>query len=348
MKKIYLLMALVLFFIGANAQITLTLEDFDVLGKEFISNSQSFDEEEGFYLEDFEKNDTLDLSLFETTQSDTSFFMSPEDTGLAESFPEANFVLEEDGSYMFFKGDENAVKLIGLSWVEILNGVEFEFDDPFTYIAFPTTLNTVSSDEGSSTITGSAEMFGFSPEDGVDSISIKYSMAETYVADKYTVVILPKGSFETLRLKREVILTFQYAFKINGVGWFADEAEADTSYNYSYFAKKQGHELASIETNLEGQVVEVSYLDNPTQPITFIAKDEPTFKFYPNPVHNTLNIDGSGADIVEIYNVSGKCVLSKNLTESKNSISVESLTSGVYFCKVKGKKKTKSVKFLKK
>ena len=56
---------------------------------------------------------------------------------------------------------------------------------------------------------------------------------------------------------------------------------------------------------------------------------------YPNPGHNTLNIrTGLQNARVEIYDLTGKLVCKKEITENVTSINAESWPSGAYVWKV--------------
>jgi len=59
-----------------------------------------------------------------------------------------------------------------------------------------------------------------------------------------------------------------------------------------------------------------------------------TFKMYPNPAKNVLNISTNSAEAkqVDIYNVLGKIVLSEKT--SNNTLNIASLNSGIYMVKV--------------
>jgi hypothetical protein len=65
---------------------------------------------------------------------------------------------------------------------------------------------------------------------------------------------------------------------------------------------------------------------------------------YPNPVKNTLTIDGLVVKDVVIYSVLGKVVLK---TSNQNTIDVSSLSQGVYFIKVSDGINASTKKFIK-
>jgi hypothetical protein len=73
------------------------------------------------------------------------------------------------------------------------------------------------------------------------------------------------------------------------------------------------------------------------------------FKFYPNPVQDTLTINNTAViDEVEIVSVTGQSILSKTINSDHSEIDLSNVSSGVYLLKVKSEGKTKTVKIVKK
>ena len=72
------------------------------------------------------------------------------------------------------------------------------------------------------------------------------------------------------------------------------------------------------------------------------------FKFYPNPVKHILSIKNqSNIDHIQIFSVSGKSVLSKNINGNSAEIDLSGLSTGMYILNVKSDGKEKAFKFIK-
>ena len=71
----------------------------------------------------------------------------------------------------------------------------------------------------------------------------------------------------------------------------------------------------------------------PTQ-ITEQKTTQNQLKIYPNPAKNSINVEAKNAVSIEIVDVLGKIVLSKN-TSTENQIDVSSLDKGIHFVKIK-------------
>jgi guanyl-specific ribonuclease Sa len=76
--------------------------------------------------------------------------------------------------------------------------------------------------------------------------------------------------------------------------------------------------------------------------------DLASVNYSPNPVKHILTINNTTAiDEIEIFSVSGKSVLSKKINSIHSEIDLSSLSTGVYFLKVKSESKEKIMKIIK-
>jgi hypothetical protein len=65
------------------------------------------------------------------------------------------------------------------------------------------------------------------------------------------------------------------------------------------------------------------------------ALDENRFNIYPNPATTYLNININGEALVNIYDMTGRCVKRATINDS-STINIEDLKQGVYFVNVNG------------
>jgi hypothetical protein len=74
----------------------------------------------------------------------------------------------------------------------------------------------------------------------------------------------------------------------------------------------------------------------------------PNFKFYPNPVHHNLSISNTAViEEIEIFSVSGKSVLAKEINNLHAEIDLSGVSTGVYFLKIKSEGVIKTIKIVK-
>jgi gluconolactonase len=75
---------------------------------------------------------------------------------------------------------------------------------------------------------------------------------------------------------------------------------------------------------------------------------KPSVEIYPNPVQNELNINLPGkSGTVEVFDITGKSLLQKEILENENSIDVSGLENGIYFVKVLSDSQFFTEKFVK-
>ncbi len=74
---------------------------------------------------------------------------------------------------------------------------------------------------------------------------------------------------------------------------------------------------------------------------------ETTITVYPNPVVTKATIQGATGSIVHIYDLKGKLVITKNISNDKEEIDVSSLSKGLYYAKVNGIQNVAAFKIIK-
>lgn len=57
-------------------------------------------------------------------------------------------------------------------------------------------------------------------------------------------------------------------------------------------------------------------------------------KIYPNPAQNIVNVEVDGLTEIEVYDINGRFLIKKQMSENKNSMDISSLSKGIYILKV--------------
>ena len=122
------------------------------------------------------------------------------------------------------------------------------------------------------------------------------------------------------------------SLSMNGVGWF-DFSNLRFSEEGTYIVSFTADELEKYKE----AYVEVEVYKTVTGEQIITVKN---INVYPNPVGNQLSIfsDELKQGVVEIYNNVGQLVLSENITQASNHVTLttSTLKQGVYFVKVPG------------
>lgn len=78
--------------------------------------------------------------------------------------------------------------------------------------------------------------------------------------------------------------------------------------------------------------------------IAFVSNNSREFQIYPNPVGNEATITTAHDNIINVYDVHGRLVLSKFLNAGKNSVSMAELPSGIYILLLQNGERYKFIK----
>ncbi|WP_395074696.1 T9SS type A sorting domain-containing protein [Flavobacterium sp.] len=57
-------------------------------------------------------------------------------------------------------------------------------------------------------------------------------------------------------------------------------------------------------------------------------------KIYPNPAQNIVNVEVDGLNEMEVYDINGRFLIKKQISDNKNAIDISSLSNGIYVLKV--------------
>ncbi|MGJ8744950.1 T9SS type A sorting domain-containing protein [Polaribacter sp.] len=72
-----------------------------------------------------------------------------------------------------------------------------------------------------------------------------------------------------------------------------------------------------------------------------------SLKLFPNPTASSVNIINAQNTVLRIYDTNGRILITKQLLNSEEEIDLSQLSQGIYFAKINGVEKNKTIKFLK-
>lgn len=112
-----------------------------------------------------------------------------------------------------------------------------------------------------------------------------------------------------------------------------------TTFTHTLPASQDENEIelvVMIIDNESGQIVNANKVD-----MSLILLSNENFasqnvKVYPNPTTGLVNINIQEEASLQLVDMTGKVVLSRNLTQGENPIQIDSLSKGVYFAQIKG------------
>jgi len=282
-------------------------------------------------------NQTWDLSNMVNSVEVTTNYVDPSTTAFGSDFPDANVAADFGGFMAYIETSATYVRLIGVALDADVFGSPVqgsaEVNPADTLLMFNSSFNDNYTDNSSYTITASAdfEIQGFQ----VDSIRNSETKTEVVTFDGYGTVITPMGTFaNVLREKVVTSTTTDQEGYIQFLGWQSATGGPSTEETvvYNWYADNIKFPVASITTDVSGSsAIEASY--NNDSELLSIASTKQTswIKFYPNPVAEQAVIANSAkGQVANIFDINGRLVAVKNLSEGMTTINLVDLPTGTY------------------
>lgn len=136
----------------------------------------------------------------------------------------------------------------------------------------------------------------------------------------------------------------------NNVVWYATEADALAGVNPLDVTTElvSGGIYYAMQTTTQGCTSVAPLAVTVTVTLGTSSFDLKELKYYPNPVTNVLNVEYTGTITgVEVFNMLGQKIASKNVNEMSTTIDMSNLASGSYFVKVNAANGSKTIKVMK-
>lgn len=137
----------------------------------------------------------------------------------------------------------------------------------------------------------------------------------------------------------------------NDVVWYASEVDALAGTNPLALTTElvDGGVYYAMQTTTEGCTSVAPLAVTVTVALGTSSFDLKGLKYYPNPVTNVLNVTYTGTITgVEVFNMLGQKIASKNVNEISTTIDMSNLASGSYFVKVNAANGSRTIKVMKK
>jgi len=281
----------------------------------------------------------LTFGIFADEEYQSSYFI-----------PETNFPLEQIGDFLpislsdprsYQKSTEDSITKVGFSIKVSGIDVAFPSDTIETKYKFPMTYNQVFTTKGYTFI-------DFSP---AADFKIKQLRNITSTVDGYGQLILPFGTFDVLRLKREINeIDSIYQLFFGPPSWFGAPPFQSTEYEWIGQNKKEVL-LRIIVSNINGseQIRVIEYQDSYLGLDAGLNNIDFHVSAFPNPTSEQIKI--STALPIRNYTVCNtfgtKLEKQQDLNTDDFTIDFTSFSSGVYFLILESISGTKTIRVTK-
>jgi len=324
-KKILFTIALATIGLSASAQITVT--DSDILNIGDVIYEATDTSSIGINPGNSGANQTWNFSNFQTNILDTIIVLDPINTPNGALHPNADVSILMDSNYLYLSKSNNELSLVGVDNVPLY----LPFCPlPLTYgLQYSNTY--VSVDSLVAIAPSLCQLYLGVP---CDSIYIMQGANVTWNVDAYGDVILPSGTYSSLRLKKLELGIDSMYVHVNGV-WYVDTVNSgivDTSLEYTWWTN---------EASMNFRIVEMDYTNNMANEVVFLTQGQTAlvqdlsadnFNVYPIPTAYNLIVEAKNIELtsLELLDVNGRLIVKKEFMQSTN-LDLSKISKGIYF-----------------
>ncbi len=341
MKNIVLILLLMSFACFSEAQVVITNRSLAPVGSVIVQAIDSLPDA-SIVPGNPGPNKTWDFSLLHDQSVDTMYFLLPQSTPYADSFPDANFAIRSSGDSLSFFGyyvrNDQYMIVIGSAMNMAGKNILLRRMIPGdTMMYFP--IQYGDHHEGSSYYDETSASTNIPEYD-----SIRYKTYSTGISDvdAYGTLTFPFGTYNVLRTKEIAYYIDSSWIHVSGTWNFMDvDTVTSISYSWATDDPSAGFQLVTLNMKIENGdsvVSSATFLKNTTVGIAKTPQLE--MNVFPNPVQNNLNIslEKPLKGLVEIYDVTGKILIRTAFDGSSLQINVSELKTGYYFVVIKDQK----------
>lgn len=325
-----LLFITLLITIKSFTQVTVSYSDFASIGDVIVESYNRFPNSQHIKAGDAGPNKVWDFSSLETNGKDSLCFVDPQKTPFAKEFPKSNIALLSKGAYNAWIFMNNTPSELINNGYGIFIGDKKTVDvTNQTFIKYPLQYkDTASNNWLKSSITLK----------GKDSIKITRAWELKTHIDAWGDIILPTGTFFSLRLKAITSVTQSYYKKENEKWVLFNQLDKNTSICYRWYTHDEGikYPLAQMVMDQNNEVpIVVKFL--PASPFEETVNQTKTnIHVYPNPATDYTYVHTKEEKTyISLYSLNGQLIKNIKSHENKNKIDLKTMADGIYFVVVR-------------
>jgi len=324
------LSVIVMAFVSVNMFAQITVTDTDVLNIGDVFYEATDTVSIGINPGNSGANQTWDFSALQNNIQDAIIVLNPNNTPHGIAHPDADVSIFMDSSYFYISKDNNELSLIGVDSLSVY--VPF-IPLPLTY-GLQYSKSYVTFDSLVAIPPSLCQLYLGVP---CDSIYLMQKADVIWDVDAFGDVVLPSGTYASLRLKKFELTSDSAYYHLNGV-WLADSSNSslgDASLEYTWWTNNP---------SMHFRIVEMDYTNNFSDEVVFIAQNQTTsvndlsssILVYPNPTFSEIMVKAQNNELtyLDLVDVTGKVILKKEFTQS-TSLDVSHIAKGMYYLNLK-------------
>jgi hypothetical protein len=296
---------------------------------------------------------TWDYSTLNSAVRQVTVFQPAVNGASFANYPTADLVVI-GGAETYFDVSATAFTNLGISGSDIVSGLpipaEVVFTPPLAERHAPLTFPNVFTGSTSVIVAlptsaipgGILDSLGV-PSGLLDSIRLRLTIARNDFVDGFGTLAIPGGTYNVLRQKRtdytdtriDIHVPFfgwQDVTDLLGVGGFGQ----DTTITYSFLSNTAKEPIAELTMDSTGLIVQqADFKDNGiASAVEPFIREKPEVVVSPNPATNQATFElkniPSGQYALRLFDANGHSVLIKELSSGRESVSLVSLSGGMY------------------
>ncbi len=305
-------------------------------------------------------NQTWDFSNLQQGAVNIIEHVDPSITPYGALHSTSNICAQDDGESIYFKKSSTAIEIVGIDNQQLVNPI-LALPLPLTYPMQFTTgpILGISEIEPNILVDDSvAPLITSGATHNIDSLKINIYFESTYIVDGYGDVIIPMGTFPSLRLSVESSRTTEIFFYCTDTlsgsnsGWYTVpppltqalpfSTEPETDFFYQWWSNDPLVKFALVNIDVDEYGYndsEVRFLTN--NPTSIEDKNVSNFSVFPVPATYKLNIESLDnlTTNLTLRDNNGKLILNNQFV-TQTSLSLEVLAKGIYYLTLKNERNT--------
>ena len=299
-------------------------------------------------------NQTWDFSNLLQQEINQIIHVDPISTTFGALHPTSNICAIGDGENIYFNKTANGIEIVGFDDTPLFNPI-LAIPLPLTYPMQHTTGHVLALNEIEPNAffpDSLAPLVSLGAAHKVDSISVQITLESTYNVDSYGDVILPMGTFPSLRVFVENTNTQTISMHCTdtilgiGTGWYAAPqqlipTEVETDYYYQWWSNDPSVKMGLINIDVDEYGDDFGEIRFLTSGLTTIEEESSLVaNIFPIPATNSLSIEIEENLLTEIFlkDISGK-LISQIQSKGSTTLSLNNINSGIYSLTLKSDEK---------
>ena len=293
-------------------------------------------------------------SLTPSTRTETVFRLAVEGSAYA-NFPGADLVTISDvGAEVYYSKSNSTFAILGITGEGLGGGfpieADFKYNPPYVERNAPLSFFDVDNFTSNATVSLPTSAIPSEIFDSLgistglfDSIRIRLDFHRILVAEGYGSLTIPGGTYEVLRQK-ETIYTSTGIDVHTILGWIdigvllggSFAFPTDTTITFNFISNTEKEPIAVVTVDSTGfNAVQVEYKDNGLpSAINPVTGETISVIISPNPAIDEVTIELQntlpGIYTLRLYDINGQLLMMKPFASSREVISLESFSEGMY------------------